>query len=91
MISNRQTGGLGDRSLPPPPRDLGQANPELNASRQSFRMAMGNNVCESLVVFSLRLFKFGQTTFLGQIQGFFYQGRPFTQKFMLWLSHLKEN
>jgi len=32
----------GARPLPPPPRDLSSANPELNASRGSFRMAMGN-------------------------------------------------
>jgi len=50
--------GLRSRQLPPPPvdqtqlkrpppgpRDLQSDNAELNASRQSFRMAMGNN-CE---------------------------------------------
>lgn len=28
--------------LPPPPTDLASANPDLNTSRQSFKMAMGN-------------------------------------------------
>jgi len=33
-----------DRSLPKPPavRDLQNVNPDMNASRQSFRLAMGN-------------------------------------------------
>ncbi len=39
---------MADRQLPPPPRDLTQQNQELNASRQSFRMAMGNP-CEFFV------------------------------------------
>jgi len=36
-----------DRSLPKPPavRDLQNVDPEVNASRQSFRLAMGN-ACE---------------------------------------------
>ena len=37
-----------ERSLPPPPRDLTNTTQELNASRQSFRMAMGNP-CEFFV------------------------------------------
>lgn len=37
-----------ERSLPPPPLDLNNTNQDLSASRQSFRMAMGNP-CEFFV------------------------------------------
>ena len=42
ISQQRQRAPPTERSLPPPPRQLDQTNQELNASRQSFRMAMGN-------------------------------------------------
>jgi len=44
-----------DRSLPKPPavRDLQNVDPEMNASRQSFRLAMGN-ACKSFSCISQR-------------------------------------
>uniref|UniRef100_A0AAU7EBI6 Dishevelled protein n=1 Tax=Terebratalia transversa TaxID=34513 RepID=A0AAU7EBI6_TERTR len=41
MASVRR-GAPSERSLPPPPAELMNANPDLTNSRQSFRMAMGN-------------------------------------------------
>jgi len=48
-----------DRSLPKPPaiRDLQNVNPEMNASRQSFRLAMGN-ACKSDSVILMNVLSF---------------------------------
>ena len=43
VVSAQRVGVPSERGQPvPPPRDLGATNPDMNASRQSFRMAMGN-------------------------------------------------
>ena len=46
VVSAQRMGMDRDQPLPPP-RDLGATNPDINSSRQSFRMAMGN-MCECL-------------------------------------------